>query len=97
VHVRRGDFFWQRPDQDLTVGRIAYSLAQAGARSGRVYIASDEADRRFFDGLRAHYEIFFIDHFRHGPLHDMPDEHIACVEQVGCSYADVFVGTRLYL
>jgi hypothetical protein len=93
--VRRGDFLSQRPDQDLTVERIATSLARAGARSGRLYIASDEADRGFFEWLRPHYEIFFVDQFREGPLYEMPDEHIACVEQVVCSHADVFIGTRL--
>lgn len=96
VHVRRGDFFWQRPDQDLAITRIAQSLERAGVRSQRLlYIASDEKDRGLFEPMAASHEIVFADHFLDGVLRGMPDEHIACVEQVVCSNADVFVGTRL--
>jgi hypothetical protein len=95
VHVRRGDFLGQRPDQDVSAGQIAEALSEAGFCSRRLYIASDEGDRGFFQPLAADHELVFADDVLDRASSGIPDEHVACIEQVVCSQARAFVGTRL--
>jgi hypothetical protein len=95
LHVRRGDFFWQRPEQDLSAERILHSMEAAGLRPSRLYIASDEMDRAYFAPISRCWETYFVEDFA-GSLGDaMSAEDIACVEQVVCSHSDAFMGTRL--
>jgi hypothetical protein len=95
LHVRRSDFFWQYPEQDITSEQILRSMQRAGVQSRRLYIASDEMDRGYFAPISRRYETIFIDSFDDGFDSDTSVEDIACIEQVVCSFADVFLGTRL--
>jgi hypothetical protein len=95
LHVRRGDFFEQRPEQDLTPAQIIESVRRVGVRSGRLYIASDETDRDFFVPVSQSYQTYFFDDFAAGLPPGLSAEEIACIEQVVCAFAEVFIGTRL--
>jgi hypothetical protein len=95
LHVRRGDFFWQYPEQDVTPEQILQSMDRVGVPPARLYIASDEMNRGFFAPISQRYETYFIDHFIGSLGSELSGEDIACIEQVVCSYADVFLGTRL--
>jgi hypothetical protein len=95
LHVRRGDFFEQRPEQDLTAAQILESMKRLGLHSCKLYIASDEADRGFFAPISQCYQTYFIDHFVGCLEPGLSVEEIACIEQVVCAFADVFLGTRL--
>lgn len=95
LHVRRGDFFRQYPEQDVRPEQILRSIQRVGVRSRRLYIASDEMERDFFSPLTRRYQTFFIDHFVAGLWRGISNEDIACIEQVVCALAGVFLGTRL--
>lgn len=95
VHVRRNDFLQQYPWQNIRADRLLHVLRARVSRGARLYIASDEADRNFFASLRAEYELHFIKDFTSAIVADLAKELIACVEQMVCTLAQVFVGTRL--
>jgi hypothetical protein len=95
LHIRRGDFFSQYPEQDVTPEQILRSMERVAIRSRRVYIASDEINRDFFAPIAQRYQTFFIDHFVAGLWRGISSEDIACIEQVVCALAGVFLGTRL--
>jgi len=95
LHVRRGDFLAQFPEQDLTATQIVESMKRLRLQSCKLYIASDEADREFFASISQCYQTYFIDHFVGGLEPGLSVEEIACIEQVVCAFANVFLGTRL--
>jgi hypothetical protein len=70
-------------------------MERVGQRSRRLYIASDEMNREFFAPFVQRYETFFIDHFARALDPDLSSEDLACIEQVVCSFAETFLGTRL--
>jgi hypothetical protein len=95
VHVRRNDFITQYPEQDLGPDRLLASLRQRVPTGSRLYVATDEPDRRFFDDFQTHYEVYFADGVLQGLPDDLPAGSLACVEQEVCARAELFVGTRL--
>jgi hypothetical protein len=95
MHVRRGDFIEQFPESNLDAREILKNVIQHVPTKTKLYIATDERDRRFFSHFRKQYELCFLDDFRSLIPEDMPSTSVACVEQVICAAASVFVGTRL--
>jgi len=93
VHVRRGDFFTQYPEQDIAPNRLHSNLARHVPAGTKLYIATDERDRNFFAGWR--YKIYFLDDFRELVPSNLPAHSIACLEQMICAFASRFIGTRL--
>ena len=58
VHVRRGDRLGEYPAACTEPARIEARLASLAVARGTVlFIASDERDPRFFEPLRAHYQL----------------------------------------
>src|ERR1035441_10569935 len=92
LHVRRNDFLELYPQQIIPASRILGNLLQRVPAGCCLYIASDEKDRRFFDDLRPHYDIRFVEELDVPP---MPPASLASVEQLICAQAKLFVGTRL--
>ena len=60
-HIRRGDFQFKttRVDADVIYDRTKEELAP----NSTIYIATDERDKKFFQPLRDHYDILFLDDF----------------------------------
>jgi hypothetical protein len=95
LHVRRNDFLRQYPWQDISVERVLSNVRMRVPAGARLYIASDETDRNFFAALRNGYEVRFIEDFRSVIPEDSSEALIACVEQVVCAFAKLFIGTKL--
>ena len=95
LHIRRNDFFWQFPEQDLPARAILNRLP-AHLRT-QLYIASDEPNRQLLAPLREHFEIRFLEDLTGSGsvTAGLPSDWLACVEQVICAQAREFVGTRL--
>ena len=95
MHVRRNDFLLQYAEQDIPVNRLLTTLASRVPRGTRLYIATDEQDKNFFSALRTQYELYFIDDIETAIPAEMPAPLRACVEQMICAFAELFIGTRL--
>ena len=95
LHVRRNDFFKLYPEQDVPAHRLLGNVMMRIPTGARLYIATDETDRSFFDDLANHYDLCFLDDFKNVWNGDLPAGARACVEQMICALATTFVGTRL--
>jgi len=95
LHIRRNDFFSQYPEQNLPAQRILASVMKRVPAGARLYISTDETDHSFFAAFHERYEIRFLQDFA-GLLPDgVFGEWLACVEQLICASAAMFIGTRL--
>lgn len=61
-HVRRGDFQFKATRIDAT--EIYENVKDVLPENSTVYIATDERDKKFFDPLRVHYDVKFLDDFK---------------------------------
>ncbi len=76
-HIRRGDF-------QFTTTRIPadeiYENSKAELTEGSViFVATDERDKKFFEPLRKHYDLLFLDDFAK-ELEGVNSAYITCVE-----------------
>lgn len=62
LHVRRGDF--QFKVTRIGADEIYENSKDELAPNSTVFIATDERDKKFFEPLRAHYDILFLDDFK---------------------------------
>lgn len=95
LHVRRNDFFILYPQQNILAHRLLENVKSRVPVGRRLYIATDETDRSFFECLRSCYDLFFADCFRGLLPENLPADSLACVEQTVCAFADLFIGTKL--
>lgn len=61
IHVRRGDFQYKKTR--VTAAEIYRMTKRQLPENTTLYIATDEKDKGFFDDLRQHYHILFLDDF----------------------------------
>jgi hypothetical protein len=95
MHVRRNDFIRQFTEQDHPADRIFRNLAARMPERSRLYIATDEKDKGFFAPIRERYDVCFIHDLARMIPGDFPAGWLACVEQMICAFAEIFLGTRL--
>jgi GDP-fucose protein O-fucosyltransferase len=95
LHVRRNDFLLQYAEQKITASRLLNNVMARVPTGTRLYIATDEPDKTFFSIFLNHYEIYFIFDFASTIPYDMSEASLACVEQMICTFAKRFMGTRL--
>jgi hypothetical protein len=95
AHIRRNDFLQQQTDQNIPTERLLGNLLARIPRGARLYIATDEPDKSFFSVIRNHYEIYFLEDCKSVIDPCMPEALLACVEQMVCAFAALFLGTRL--
>jgi len=95
VHVRRGDFINQYPMQNISSKSIIQTITKYIPPMTRLYISTDETSRSFFDDFSKHYKVVFLSNITSSLQRKISAESLACIEQVICSVADIFVGTRL--
>jgi hypothetical protein len=95
IHVRRNDFLQQQTDQNIAGDLLLRNLSGRMPAGSRLYIATDETDKSFFRTIRNHYETYFIEDCKSALPPGMSVTHLACIEQMVCTFALAFVGTRL--
>jgi hypothetical protein len=95
LHARRTDFSRQHADQDISPDRLLASLKSRIPERTRLYISTDEPNKAFFSKVRDRYEVYFLDDFRSVFPAGIPSAWLACVEQMVCAFALLFMGTRL--
>jgi len=93
MHVRRGDFlkvYHNTADLDATE-LYKYSSDELSEGS-TLFIATDERKKSFFDPLKKHYEVFFLDDFR-SELIGLNSHFFGMVDQLVASRGRIFFGT----
>ena len=88
-HIRRGDFQYKAtriPAQDIY--EISKDVIPEGST---VYIGTDERDKSFFDDLKKHYDVLFLDDFQH-LLEGMNPSYFGMLDQLITSRGRSFFG-----
>lgn len=89
MHVRRGDF-------QYTVTRfeapeiLKMVQKKIGAKS-TVYISTDEKQKSFFDPLKEHYDVVFLDDFM-DQIKDVNSNYFGMIDQLVASRGRIFFG-----
>jgi hypothetical protein len=91
MHVRRGDFQGQYKFTDATIVEIYEMTAQRIPDMATVYIATDEEDESFFNLLKEHYDVVFLDDFE-DELGEINSNFYGMIDQLVASRGRVFFG-----
>lgn len=89
-HVRRGDFQFKRTRIDAD--QIYDNVKDVLKDNSTVYIATDERNKKFFDPLREHYDILFMDDFMEQLLKDVNHNYFGMIDQLVASRGRLFFG-----
>lgn len=92
MHVRRTDFKDLATYKEGTDGADRIIADRFFEDKRTVYIATDEKDMTFFEPLRHHYNILFLNDFDH-LIKGMDPNFFGMIEQLVCARGDKFVGT----
>ena len=84
-HIRRGDF--QYGNTRIGADEIHLNTKDVLIPNSTIYIATDERDKTFFDPLRQHYNIYFMDDFIKSDLEGVNTNYYGMIDQV----RDVFL------
>jgi len=97
-HIRRGDF--QYKETRIPAEEIYENTKDILVPNSTIFVATDERDSSFFDPLRKHYNLLFLDDFRHlfeglnQNYIGMLDQRIASRGRTFCgAYLSTFTGT----
>lgn len=92
IHVRRGDFNagWLAKEVVLPAETILENIQYALPTGCKLYIATDETDKSFFNSFREKYDVYFYDDIK---VKDMPADFIGITEQIICARAISFIGS----
>jgi len=90
LHVRRGDFQYKKTR--LEAPELIKKSKDNLIEGGLVYIATDERDKSFFDPFKEHYDIVFLDDFKH-LLPGINTNFYGMLDQLVASKGRVFYGT----
>mmetsp|Transcript_5558 Transcript_5558/g.7106 ORF Transcript_5558/g.7106 Transcript_5558/m.7106 type:complete len:608 (+) Transcript_5558:254-2077(+) len=89
-HVRRGDFQYKetRVDADVLLSESnAYMVPKA-----TLYIATDERNKDFFNPVKEHYNVYFLDDFK-DLFKGMNTNYYGMLDQLIASKGRIFFGT----
>ncbi|KAL7509068.1 hypothetical protein ACHAXN_006099 [Cyclotella atomus] len=92
MHIRRGDFQYKK----TKISADEWLNATIGVlHPGEiVYIATDETDRSFFEPLKEHYNVKFLDQFSQAAgLDDLDPNYAGMIDTIIASRGRVFFGT----
>jgi len=89
-HVRRGDFQYKKT-------RVAADVLYKESKDhltpgGTLFIATDERDKKFFDPLKEHYDVTFLDDYMH-LIEGVNPNYYGMLDQLVAYKGRVFVGT----
>uniref|UniRef100_A0A7S3P737 O-fucosyltransferase family protein n=1 Tax=Amphora coffeiformis TaxID=265554 RepID=A0A7S3P737_9STRA len=88
-HIRRGDFQFKRTRIEA---KEIYNNVKDVLPEGRpLFIATDERDKKFFDPLKQHYEIRFLDDYKH-LLDGVNTNFYGMIDQLVASKGKLFFG-----
>ena len=62
-HVRRGDF--QYKNTRLEIGQLYEKSKDQLSEGSTIFIATDERDKSFFNDLKSHYDVTYLDDYMH--------------------------------
>jgi len=90
MHVRRGDFQYKatRVEADVLYQKSKNELTE----DATVYIATDERNKTFFDPLKEHYNVLFLDDFMH-LMNETNPNNFGMLDQLVASKGSIFFGT----
>lgn len=89
LHVRRGDFQYTVTRSDAP--QIYEMTTQRISDNATVYIATDERDKGFFDPLKSHYDVVFLDDFMDS-LEGVNSNYYGMIDQLVASRGRIFFG-----
>lgn len=95
AHIRRGDFQVCRPNQCFASNELAQVIRANVPAGTKLYVATNERDRQYFDGLRKSHDVVLFEDVAGGSTRLLPAEWIAAVEMLVAVKAEIFVGTML--
>jgi hypothetical protein len=93
IHIRRNDFlnfpsFKKAANKQFV--ELHNSLKNKICKSYPLYIATDEKDKNIFNFLKPDFDLFFLEDFSK----DLKNYESMCIDQIVCSEAEVFLGSR---
>lgn len=88
-HIRRGDF--QFKTTRISADEIYANSKEELTPNSTVFIATDERNKAFFDPLREHYHLLFLDDFRH-ELENVNTNFLGMIDQLVASRGRIFFG-----
>lgn len=89
LHVRRGDF--QYKITRVTIDKLYTMLSKQIPENATLFIATDEHDKTYFDLLKDHYNILFLDDFAQ-ELGDINTNYYGMIDQLVASRGRIFYG-----
>jgi hypothetical protein len=90
-HIRRGDFLAFQKGSQVTAEDIYKNTRSVLVENSTIYIATDERDKSFFEALRKHYHIYFMDDFQHLMM-GLGMSKFGMLDQLVASRGRTFVG-----
>lgn len=89
-HIRRGDFQYKATRVDAKeILKMAQKKIPDGAT---VFIATDERDKAFFQPLKDHYDVVFLDDFHDEALIGINTNFYGMIDQLVTTRSRVFYG-----
>jgi hypothetical protein len=88
-HVRRGDFQYQKTR--VSAEEILKMAKKKLTEGTTLFIATDERKKEFFDPLKEHYRVFFLDDF-HDQLEGINTNYYGMIDQLVASRSRIFYG-----
>jgi len=89
-HVRRGDFQYKVTRVEANV---LLEMAQRKIPEGTtLYMATDERDKSFFDPLKQHYDLVFLDDFHDQALIGLNTNYYGMIDQLVATRSRTFFG-----
>ena len=92
VHVRRGDFARHFNDIVVSIEQIYQSTKYILKPNATVFIATDEKNKTYFEGLSRYYDICFLDDFA-DEISSLNSNYFGIIDQIVASKGDIFFGT----
>jgi hypothetical protein len=88
-HIRRGDFQFKKTR--VSAEQIYEQSKKVLAENATIFVATDERDKKFFDYLREHYDVVFLDDFV-SALGDVNTNYYGMIDQLVASRGRNFLG-----
>jgi hypothetical protein len=88
-HIRRGDF--QFKDTRIPANEIYENTKAQLVPNSTIFVATDERNKMFFDPLREHYDLLFLDDFK-PELKDVNTNYYGMIDQLVASRGRSFHG-----
>lgn len=88
-HIRRGDF--QFKTTRISAEEIYENSKDELTPNSTIFIATDERDKNFFNPLRSHYDLLFLDDFKQ-ELEGVNTNYFGMVDQLIASRGRIFFG-----